>query len=174
VNRVLKEAAIGGDGKRPSVETMLHAILLQVPEYGFIGHTHPAYTNAVMCSRNAEEAASGRIFPDQIVSMKHKSVFVPYVDPGLVLAREVRRRFQEFVDAEGELPSTILMQNHGLITLGASPKAVTSTTDMTEKAMQVLVGTYAMGGPRFMTQQDVERIHTRPDEAYRLKNIAQN
>lgn len=173
VTRVFQEALVNpGEKRRPSVEAMLHAILLQVPEYRFIGHTHPVYTNAILCSKRAEEAASGRIFPDQVVSMKHKSVWVPYVDPGLVLARQVKARFERFVDDEGVLPSAILMQNHGLITMGETPKAVTSCTDMTEKASQIIVNTYALGGPRFMEPKDVDRIFTRPDEHYRLSSIA--
>lgn len=162
------------EGKRPSVEAILHAILLQVPEFAFVGHTHPTYTNMILCSRNCAEAARGRLFPDQIVSMKHKSVYVPYTDPGLPLAREVKQRFARFVNEEGVLPSVILMQNHGLIVMGNTPRAVASATDMTEKASKVLVGTYAMGGPHFLAQKDVERIFTRPDEAYRLKSITGN
>ena len=173
VTRVFKEAALDPqDRRRPSVEAMLHAVLLQIPEYAFIAHTHPVYTNIVLCSQGAEEAAAGRLFPDQIVSMGHKSIFVPYVDPGLALARTVRTALRAFIETEGVLPRAILMQNHGLITMGATPKAVTSCTDMAEKASRILVGTYALGGPHFMTPEHVERIFTRPDEAYRLKSIA--
>jgi rhamnose utilization protein RhaD (predicted bifunctional aldolase and dehydrogenase) len=173
VTRVLMDALVEkGETRRPSVETMLHAILLKVPEYAFIGHTHPTYTNALLCSQVAEEAMSGRIFPDHIVSMGHKSVFVPYVDPGLPLAREVKRRFEQFVEEEGVLPKAIVMQNHGLITMGDSPKAVTSCTDMCEKVSRILVGAYACGGPQWMSEKDVARIFTRPDEHYRLKSIA--
>ncbi len=173
VTRVLSEARVDPDEtRRPSVETVLHAILLQYPECRFVGHTHPVYTNMLLCSQRAEEAVSGRIFPDQIVSMGHKSIFIPYVDPGLPLAREVRRRVADYVESERVLPRVLMMQNHGLIVLGDSPKAVKSCTDMTEKASQVLVGTYALGGPRFMEPRDVDRIFTRPDEAYRLKSIA--
>ncbi len=173
VTRVLKEACVEpGETRRPSVETMLHAFLLKAPGIHFVGHTHPVHTNMVLCSKMAEEAVSGRLFPDHIVSMGHASVYVPYVDPGLVLAREVRGRFQAFVEEHGVLPKAILMQNHGLITLGESPKAVTSCTEMAEKAAQVLVGTYAMGGPNFMTPAHVARIYTRPDEHYRIKSIA--
>ncbi|MCP4642811.1 MAG: class II aldolase [bacterium] len=173
VTQVFQEALVEpGETRRPSVEAILHAILLQVPEYSFVGHTHPTQTLALLCSDKAEEAAAGRLFPDQIVSMGAKSVYVPYVDPGLVLAREVRARFRAFVEEEGVLPSAIMMQNHGLICMGASPKAVTSCTQMTEKSSTVVVGAYAMGGPRFMTDREVDRIFTRPDEAYRLKNIA--
>lgn len=158
--------------KRPSVETMLHAILLGYPEIVFVGHTHPVYTNMLLCSKVAEEAMSGRIFPDQIVSMGHKSVFVPYVDPGLVLAREVRTRVERFIEEEGVLPKVLMMENHGFIAMGNSAKAVTSCTDMAEKASQVLVGAYGVGGPKFMPASDVDRIFTRPDEHYRLKHIA--
>lgn len=170
VTEVLREALVDpSETRRPSVETMLHAILLQVPEYRFIGHTHPTFTNALLCSKVSEEATSGRIFPDHIVYMGHKSVYVPYVDPGLVLAREVKARFERFVEEEGVLPRAIMMENHGFIAMSDTPKGVMSCTDMAEKVSEVLVGTYALGGPRFMTPRDVERIFTRPDEAYRLK-----
>lgn len=158
--------------RRPSVETMLHAILLDVPEYAFVGHTHPVHTNQLLCSVVSEEAFAGRVFPDHIVSMGHKSVFIPYVDPGLVLAREVRKQFNRFVEEEGVLPKAIVMQNHGLITMGDSPKAVTSCTDMAEKVSHIIVGAYAVGGVKWMTPADVDRIYTRPDEHYRLKSIA--
>ena len=126
----------------------------------------------LLCSRHAEEATGGRIFPDQIVSMGHKSVFVPYVDPGLVLAREVRARVEAYIADEGVLPKCIMMENHGFIALGDSPKAVTSCTDMAEKASRILVGAYSVGGPKFLTEENVDRIFTRPDEHYRLKHIA--
>ena len=175
VGETFQEAMIDApEGKRPSVEAILHAILLQVPEFSFIGHTHPTYTNMVLCSKHCEEAVNGRLFPDQIVSMKHRSVFVPYTDPGLPLAREVKKRFEEFVEKEGVLPSVIMMQNHGLIVMGNSPRAVASGTEMTEKSSKVIVGTYAMGGPNFLPPEHVERIFTRPDEAYRLKSITGN
>ena len=173
VTQVLKDALVDpGETRRPSVETMLHAFLLTIPEYTFIGHTHPTYTNMLLCSKHAREACAGRIFPDHIVSMGHKSVFVPYVDPGLVLAREVKRQFERFVEDEGVLPKAILMQNHGLITMGDSPKAVTSCTDMAEKVSHIIVGIYGLGGPNFMSDKDVARIYTRPDEHYRIKSIA--
>lgn len=173
VSEVLRESlADPNETRRPSVETMLHAILLSVPEYRFVGHTHPVHTNMLLCSKVAEEAMTGRLFPDQIVSMGPKPVFVPYVDPGLPLAREVKWRFEAFVEAEGMLPKAIVMQNHGLITMGETPKAVTSATDMCEKASRITVGAYAVGGPHFLADHEVERIANRPDEHYRLKSIA--
>ena len=173
VTRVLKACLVDpAETRRPSVETMLHALLLAYPEIRFVGHTHPVYTNVLLCSKVAEEATAGRIFPDQIVSMGHKSVFIPYVDPGLPLAREVKRRVEAYIEEEGVLPKAIVMKNHGLIVVGDSPKAITSATDMSEKASRILVGAYSIGGPNWMTPEDVSRIYTRPDEHYRHSRIA--
>jgi len=61
------------------------------------------------------------------------------------------------------------MQNHGLITLGRTAQQVENITAMAVKAARVLIGAYALGGPRFLTAENVDRIHTRPDEAYRRK-----
>ena len=173
MTRVLKDALVDkNETRRPSVETMFHAVLLDYPEFKFVGHTHPTYTNMLVCSERAEEVSAGRICPDHIVVLGHKSVYVPYVDPGLVLAREIRARVRAYVDEEGVLPRAIMMQGHGLIALGDSTKAVTNITDMAEKNSQIIVGTYALGGPRFMPQKDIDRIYTRPDEKYREKTIA--
>ncbi len=162
-----------GEKRMPSVETMMHALLyLHYPEYHFIGHTHPVSTNALMCSVHAHEAALGRLCPDHVVVMGHKSVYVPYVDPGLVLAREVRARVRRYVEDEGVLPKAMLLENHGLFALGVNAKAVTNITDMAEKMSKILIGAYSVGGPRFMADTDIRRIDSRPDEKYRQKTIA--
>jgi hypothetical protein len=35
------------------------------------------------------------------------------------------------------------------------------------KHARVLTGTYALGGPNFLSEHDISRIHTRPDEEVR-------
>jgi len=37
---------------------------------------------------------------------------------------------------------------------------------------RILVGAYSVGGPRFMSEADINRIHTRPDEHYRQKLLS--
>ncbi len=150
---------------------MLHALLYKYPEYNFIGHTHPIATNAILCSVNAREAADGRICPDHIVVTGHKSVFVPYVDPGLVLAREVRDRMRTFIDEEGVLPKSIVLENHGLIAMADTAKKVQGITDMSEKCAQIIIAAHSMGGVRFLSPENVRRIDTRPDELYRQKEL---
>lgn len=153
----------------PSVETVLHALALQLPEIRFVGHTHPTAVNAVLCSRQAEQAVSGRLFPDEIVMCGPASAFVPYTDPGVPLARAVYAALRSYIKEWGEPPKVVLMQNHGLIALGRTARQVEQITAMCVKAARILLGTYTLGGPRFLAPEHVERIHTRPDEHYRQR-----
>jgi rhamnose utilization protein RhaD (predicted bifunctional aldolase and dehydrogenase) len=161
------------DGVQPSVETVLHAICLSLENVNFVGHTHPTAINAVTCSANFETAVSGRLFPDEIVVCGLAPVVVPYTDPGVPLARKVRNVINQYIDAYSEIPKVILMQNHGLIALGRSAQQVENVTAMAVKTARVLLGTYTLGGPHFLSARHVDRIHTRPDELYRRKLLGE-
>ena len=165
------EAANADPGvtKRPSVETVLHALILQLEGVNFVGHTHPTMVNAVLCSQWVEEAISGRLFPDEIVYCGPAPVYIPFTDPGLPLARAVSHGIGAHIATFQQPPKVILMQNHGFIALGKTPSEVENITSMYVKASRVLLGTYALGGPHFLTPEAVSRIHNRPDEIYRRK-----
>ncbi|MCC6484388.1 MAG: class II aldolase/adducin family protein [Armatimonadetes bacterium] len=156
---------------RPSVETVLHASLLSLPGVNYVGHTHATAVNAVLCSKGWKEAISGRLFPDEIVSCGIAPVAVEYVDPGLPLAKELHRRVNDYASAVGAAPKVVLMQNHGIIALGASPDEVLGITAMSVKAFRILAGTSQFGGPNFLSEENVLRISSRPDELYRMKMI---
>jgi len=151
----------------PSVETFLHAVLYRLKGINFIGHTHPTAVNTILCSQHAAEAYSGSLFPDQIVYCGPAPVYVPYTDPGLPLAHAVWEATRSFCGTWGEVPKTIMMQNHGFIALGDSANEVVNITQMSVKVARVIAGTYAMGGPHFLSSDALNRIHTRPDEHYR-------
>ena len=155
----------------PSVETLLHALCLSLPGVNFVGHTHPTAINSLTCSVAFEEAFRGRLFPDEIVLCGPATVLVPYTDPGIALARETRHQIGEYIDARGEMPRIIVIQNHGLIALGRTAEQVENETRMAVKAARILLGTYALGGPRFLSERDVARIHNRPDEHLRREML---
>ncbi|MFO7916627.1 MAG: class II aldolase/adducin family protein [Anaerolineae bacterium] len=157
--------------KRPSTETVLHALALTEANAKFVGHTHPVAVNAIMCSTRAEEALSGQLFPDEIVVCGPTPAYVPYTDPGLPLARAVRDAFHRYINEWNVPPKVIALQNHGLIALGSSPTEVDSITAMFVKTCRVLLGTYTLGGPHFLSRENVDRIFTRPDEAYRRREL---
>lgn len=159
------------DPRRPSTETVLHALAIHEMGVRFIAHTHPVAVNAIMCSIYAEEAVRGRLFPDEIVVCGPAPAYVPYTDPGFELAVAVRRTMHAYADRWGMAPKVIVMQNHGLIALGGSPQEVDNITAMYVKTCRVLLGTYAVGGPHFLGEDNVDRIHTRPDEGYRRRAL---
>jgi rhamnose utilization protein RhaD (predicted bifunctional aldolase and dehydrogenase) len=93
--------------RRPSVECLFHALIPQ----RFVLHTHPTVINAVCCARDGARIAA-ELFGDT-------ALWVPYVDPGLPLARaisEARRRFEQRTGRAA--PDIVLLQNHGLIVAG--------------------------------------------------------
>jgi len=162
-------ARVGGQGRKPSVEAMFHAWLLTLRDVNYVGHCHPLPANQVLCSPRARDFAERRLFPDEVVWCGPQSVFIPYTDPGLPLAREIAERTRAVMEKEGTVPRLILLQNHGVIALGPTPEAVLGCILMASKAAAVFMGAAAMGGPNFMTSQFVERIAARPDEALRLR-----
>jgi len=167
----LLETRVGGAGKRPSIESMFHAWLLTLRDVNFVGHCHPTAANQVLCSPRARDFAERRLFPDEVVCCGPQSVFVPYADPGLPLAREIAERTRLHIEKEGIVPRLILLQNHGIIALGSTPQSVMACILMATKAAAIFMGAAAMGGPNFLPTQHVERIASRPDEAHRQNQL---
>lgn len=155
---------------RPSVETFLHAALYELTDFKFIGHTHPVAVNQVLCSERAQEITR-HIMPDVVVVCGPHLVFVPYFDPGPPLTRQVYTRVKQVIDRDHEAPRVVLLQNHGLFALGHSPRQVENVTSMAVKHARVLAATYALGGPKFLSEQDIARLHTRPDEEVRRERF---
>jgi rhamnose utilization protein RhaD (predicted bifunctional aldolase and dehydrogenase) len=173
IKRGLSQAQVNPKRPHPSIETTLHALALTLGKAKFVGHTHPVALNAILCSVRAREATRGRIFSEEILYGGPAPAFVPYTDPGLPLARRVQRAIERYADRYGEPPRVILLQNHGMIALGQTPAEVQNITAMTVKAARILLGTYALGGPRFLTDRDVQRLSTRPDQLYRRRKANQ-
>jgi rhamnose utilization protein RhaD (predicted bifunctional aldolase and dehydrogenase) len=147
----------------------MHAVIYDLTGANFVGHTHPTAVNSILCSQGYREALSGRLFPDHIVFCGSVPAFVPYIEFGLPLAQAVHDALQSYLDEHGRPPKTIFLQNHGLIALAQTAAEVESITAMTVKSARVLLGTAAFGGPRFLTQEDIDRIDTHPSELYRRK-----
>jgi rhamnose utilization protein RhaD (predicted bifunctional aldolase and dehydrogenase) len=162
-------ARVDTASRKPSTEALFHAYLLTLPEVSFVGHTHPISINGILCSPRARDFAQHRLFPDQIVCCGAEDVFVPYVDPGVPLARAIRSAVEEHMARHEKTPRTILLQNHGLIALGKTPQAVLATTLMAEKAARIFLGACAAGEPQFLSDEQTAYIAGWNAEAYRQK-----
>jgi rhamnose utilization protein RhaD (predicted bifunctional aldolase and dehydrogenase) len=167
----LLRVCVDNAGRRPSIEAMMHAFLLGLPEVNFVGHTHPIAVNALLCSERAEELAHVCLFPDQIVCCGPAPVFIPYSDPGLPLARLVRERVLAWMQTYQAVPKAILLQNHGVFALGNTAQHVLSCTLMWDKTARVIAGAMACGGVHPLDPDQIERIYTRPDEKFRAQII---
>ena len=91
----------GEEGKRPSVETLLHDLLPQK----FVLHVHPALVNGITCSVGGERIAA-ELFPD--------AVWVPSTKPGYILAALCREKLSEYERSQGKIPQIIFLENHGI------------------------------------------------------------
>jgi len=171
VNETLLASRVDASSKKPSVEAVFHAYCLSLDNVHFVGHTHAAAVNSILCSPRAREFAEQRLFPDEIVCCGPASVFVPYTDPGLPLAQEIRTRTAAFLRHHGQVPRVILIENHGIITIGRTPESVMAAMLMAEKAAMVWLGAARLGGPTFLSRADVDRIANRSDEHYRRRSL---
>jgi len=105
VARILARSVIAPSDARPSVEAPLHAFLSRV-----VIHTHPPAVNALTCHRRSKE-----LLKQLWRKEEEQPLWVPYTDPGIMLAFRVRQLTEGYRRRYGRLPRIILLENHGLI-----------------------------------------------------------
>lgn len=171
VAATLEASKVYKQERRPSVETFMHAVCLTTGKARYVGHTHPEAINSILCSQAGVEAVLGPIFPDQIVVCGLHWLVVPYVDPGIGLAVALKRGLEEFEAEHGTMPKLILLENHGAVALGATGKEVASILEMAHKWARIVLGSFAMGGPKFLPDALAQRIEGRDDELVRKKAL---
>jgi rhamnulokinase len=106
------------DDRRPSVECLFHALLREP----IVLHTHPTVVNALTCARDGQQIAA-EIFADEVL-------WVPYIDPGLPLARRIDAERRTYAGRAGRpAPRGMLLQNHGMILTGESADEVAAGSE---------------------------------------------
>ena len=85
------------------------------------------------------------MYPDEIVLLGEDSVFIPYTDPGIPLAREIKKQIDTYISEYGSVPKCIYMQNHGFVALGASARETSFIVDMIIKQMEYKTSALAIG-----------------------------
>ncbi len=155
--------------KRPSIEALLHAICIEEAGASVVGHTHPVAVNQILCSDRADVLVNGAIFPDQVVVLGRHALLVPYADPGLDIAREVRAGLHRHLAEHGMPPKLIYLANHGIFALGESAAEVDAITEMSVKVARIMAGVLAIGAPAYLAEESVAALDSRPDEIHRRK-----
>ena len=152
------------------MEVLFHAwILDNYPEVNYIAHTHPTYTNQILCSEKAYSFAEKRLFPDQVVRNGRKSCLVPYATPGKELRDEIKKQIGYFVEEEEFFPKLILLENHGIITTGSTHIDCIASSLMCEKSAEIFIGAKLLGQIKYLTTEEIAAVDKCPNEAYRRK-----
>jgi len=87
---------------RPSVEALLHALFPQA----YVVHLHPALVNGMTCGKNGRQTAE-KLFGT-------RSVWVPVVNPGYILAKTVKDIIDEYTASGKDFPEIVFLRNHGV------------------------------------------------------------
>jgi len=98
----LMDSRARGETKRPSVESLLHAMLPQK----YVVHTHPTIVNGLTCSK------SGRQIAEQL--FHSRCMWIPSVNPGYILAKLIKTQLAEHEKKYKSMPDIILLENHGM------------------------------------------------------------
>ena len=91
-------------GARPSVESHLHACLDKC-----VIHLHPLVLAAYVSAKNGR-ATLERLFKGE----KLPPLWVPYADPGFILAKKIAGLVDKYQKQFGEKPAVMLLEKHGL------------------------------------------------------------
>jgi L-ribulose-5-phosphate 4-epimerase len=170
IRAALNQACLSGPP--PSTEAFMHAALLGLDGVSFVGHVHPAPLLSLICLKGAREFATKRLFPDEVVCCGPAACFVPYVAPGLELARTILHELAAFRNRYAMNPKTLWLENHGLIAIGGSAREVESACLMSVKAARVLLGALQTGHEiKWMTDQEIAHIYNWPDEHARQRAL---
>ncbi len=96
---------------RPSVEAHLHACLGKC-----VIHLHPSAAGAYL------NAKGGRARLEKLFGAeKLPPLWVPYTDPGYMLARRIARLVGKYQAEHGKGPAILFLEKHGLIVTAESP-----------------------------------------------------
>jgi rhamnose utilization protein RhaD (predicted bifunctional aldolase and dehydrogenase) len=163
----------GGEPRVPSIETLLHALVLDRTGVAFVGHTHPTSVLGLACSDRIDEAFAAPIFPDEVVVCGPAYLVVPYAAPGPALAAALDEALEGHHERLGAWPRAVILANHGLLALGATAAEVLAVTTMVDKSARVRLAALAVGALRPLPADEVLALSGRVDEAYRRRLLVE-
>jgi len=91
-------------GARPSVESHLHALLKS-----HVIHLHPLVVSAYVNAQNGQKELA-KLFAGE----KFPALWVPYADPGFMLAKTIASLVARYVQEHGDKPQILFLQKHGV------------------------------------------------------------
>jgi rhamnose utilization protein RhaD (predicted bifunctional aldolase and dehydrogenase) len=151
-----------GRRRRASIETLVHVAAQAFAPTAFVGHTHPTAVVGLLASVHAATAWDHHVYSDEAVVIG-RPLYVPYATPGIDLGRVYLEALRRHVDTHGELPTLVLLGNHGIVVNAPSPAGVEAGSEMAVKGALVRVAAYSVGGVTPLDMAAVDKFFARED-----------
>lgn len=151
LNGDIKEGAL-----KPSSDTASHLVIYRRrPEVNGVVHTHSRYATAF--------AAVGRSIPVYLTA--HADEFgceIPCAGFALIGGEEIGEQVVEHIGSS----TAVLLQNHGVFTIGKTCEAAVKSAVMVEDIAATVWMALQIGTPQVIDPQDVEKLHYRYTHVY--------
>jgi rhamnose utilization protein RhaD (predicted bifunctional aldolase and dehydrogenase) len=148
-----------GYGSEPHEDLTLFGCLLALDPALRVGvHVHPVAIDQVTASPRARQFADRRIAHNEVLALGSAMLLVNYAEPGLTLTREIQKKMILWRDRNKSAPRVILVQNHGVIILGATNEGLLATMQALLKYAELFTCASLLGGPVFLTPQAITQI----------------
>ncbi len=145
-------------GLSPSSDTAAHAYVYRhMPEVGAVVHTHSTYACAW--------AARGEPVPCVLTAMADEfGAQIPVGPFALIGDDSIGRGIVETL--RGHRSPAVLMQSHGVFTIGADARAAVKAAVMCEDVARTVHISRQLGDPLPISQDDIDRLHDRYSRVY--------
>ncbi len=152
----LKTGDIVDGSKKPTCEIAMHlGCYLERNDVSAVIHTHPSIATAV----GMQDVTLSPFTPD-LAALAGNVPTIKYVVPGgKELAEEIRKVIKKH--------SSVLMCNHGLLTVGSNLREAYYRTLLIEDACKTFVVAKSLGRMKFFTKKQAEQINNMKAESYR-------
>jgi L-ribulose-5-phosphate 4-epimerase len=141
---------------KPSSDTSSHLyIYRERPDVQGVVHTHSRYATAF--------AALGKPIPCVLTAMADEfGGSIPCGGFALIGGEQIGKVVLESI---GDSPA-VLLKNHGVFTIGATPEAAVKAAVMTEDAAATVWLALQLGQPQEMSAGDIAKLHDRYTKVY--------
>jgi L-ribulose-5-phosphate 4-epimerase len=153
----LDGSVVDGD-LSPSSDTAAHAyVYREMPEVGGVVHTHSSYATAW--------AARGEPIPCVLTAMADEFGGPIPVGPFALIGNDdIGRGIVKTL--RGSRSPAVLMQNHGVFTIGRSAREAVKAAVMCEDVARTVHLARTLGAPLPIAQADVDRLYQRYQSVY--------
>jgi rhamnose utilization protein RhaD (predicted bifunctional aldolase and dehydrogenase) len=151
-----------GRRRRASIETLVHVVAQAFAPTPLVGHTHPTAVVGLLASVHAATAWDRHVYSDEAVVIG-RPLYVPYATPGIDLGRVYLEALRRHVDTHGEVPTLVLLGNHGIVVNAPSAAGVEAASEMAVKGALVRTAAYSVGGVVPLDTASVDKFFARED-----------